>query len=234
MQPTTHQIVSITSQSMKPFALIFLASVSTAFATPSGLNNIPTADTPAQGEVVLQTWSNFGNDHDMDLNMGFKTGFDVWGQKLELGADSHILPEQGGPIVLQFKYVQNLWEGGKLAVGIANLALGSENMDRAGDPFSYALLTQTISGTLRAHAGFGFQTDNNSVMLGLDKTVKVLERDLQLRTDLVQIQDQDQWMGSLGFLYVIHPKVVLEAWASQPFDHGDPIFTTKLNYVIKF
>lgn len=220
---------------MKTQTLALYALLTTsALATPSGLNNIPTADTPGQGDVVIQAWTNFGNDRDADCNMGFKTGFDVFGQKLELGADSHLYPDQGGPVVLQFKFVQNLWEGGKLAVGIANLAIGSENIDRAGDPFSYALISQTIAGTLRAHAGYGFQTDGNSVLLGLDKTWKVLERDLQLRTDFVQIQDEDQWMGSVGFLYVLHTHVVLEGWASQPLDHGDTIFTAKLNFVINF
>lgn len=214
-------------------ALYALLTVS-ALATPSGLNNIPTADTPAQGDVVIQTWTNFGNDHDADFNLGFKTGFDVFGQKLEFGADSHLFPNQGGPVVLQLKYVQDLWEGGKLALGIANLALSNNDRDRAGDPFSYALISQTIAGSLRAHAGFGFQTDNNSVLLGLDDTFKVLDRDLQLRTDFVQIQNQDQWMGSVGFLYVIHPRVVLEGWASQPLDHGDTVYTAKLNFVFKF
>ena len=215
-------------------SLAILLTTTSSFATPSGLDNIPTADTPGQGDVVVQAWTNFGNDHDADFNMGIKTGFDVFGQKLEFGADSHLFPAQGGPVVLQFKYVQNLWEGGKLAVGIANLALGDDNIDRAGDPFSYALISQTIEGSLRAHAGFGFQTDGNSVLLGLDDTFKELNRDLQLRTDFVQIQDQDQWMGSVGFLYVLHPRVVIEAWASQPLDHGDTIYTAKLNFVLKF
>lgn len=205
-----------------------------AFATPSGLNNIPTADTPPQGTVVIQAWSNFGNDHDTDFNMGFKTGFDVFGQKLEFGADSHLLPEKGGPVVLQFKYVQHLWKGGDLALGIANLGLTSESNDRAGDPFSYALISQDVAGLFRAHAGFGFQTDNNSVLLGLDKTVKFIERDLQLRTDFIQIQDQNQWLGSLGFLYALHKNVVVEAWASQPLDHGEAIYTAKLNFVFNF
>ena len=221
-------------QTRRAIAFVALLLTGSAFATPSGLDNIPTADTPGQGDVVIQAWTNFGNDHDADFNMGFKTGFDVWGQKLEFGADSHLFPNQGGPVVLQFKYVQDVWTGGKLAVGIANLALGRDSMDRAGDPFSYALISQTIAGSLRAHAGFGFQTAGNSVLLGLDNTWKVLDRDLQLRTDFVQIQDQSQWMGSVGFLYVLHPRVVLEGWASQPLDHGDTIFTAKLNFVFKF
>ena len=211
-----------------------LVASTAAFATPSGLNNIPTADTPPQGTVVIQTWTNFGNGHDADFNMGFKTGFDVFGQKLEFGADSHLLPDKGGPVLLQFKYVQNLWEGGKLALGIANLGLTSKDNDRAGDPFSYALISQDVAGLFRAHAGFGFQTSNDSVLLGLDKTVKVLDRDLQVRTDFVQIQDQKQWMGSLGFLYALHKNLVVEAWASQPLDHGDTVYTAKLNFVFNF
>ena len=221
---------------MKPTHILPLLSLlcGSAFATPSGLNNIPTADTPAQGEVVIQGWTNFGDDRETDFNLGFKSGLNVWGQKFEFGADSHLLPDEGGPVVLQFKYAHKVWEGGTLALGIANLALGDDSIDRAGDPFSYALLTQDVAGLFRAHAGFGFQTDNNSFLLGLDKTVKVLERDLQLRTDFVQIQDQDQWLGSVGFLYALHPNVVVESWASQPFDDGDAVYTAKINFVFKF
>ena len=63
---------------------------------------------------------------------------------------------------------------------------------------------------------------------------QVLERDLVLRTDAIQIQDESQWLGSFGFLYAIDKHVVLESWVSQPFDHGDPIFTVKLNFVFVF
>lgn len=41
-------------------------------------------------------------------------------------------------------------------------------------------------------------------------------------------------MGSHGFLYAVHENVVLESWASQPFDDGDTIYTVKLNFVFKF
>lgn len=215
-------------------ALCALSFTTAALATPSGLNNIPTADTPAQGEYVFQSWTNFGNGRDADFNVGFKTGFDVWGQKLEIGADSRLFPDKGGPVVLQFKYVHEVWEGGKLAVGIANLALGGEYADRVGDPFNYALLSQTLVDTFRVHAGFAAQTNNNSVLLGVDNTFKVLNRDLQLRTDFVQIQDQEQWMGSAGFLYVLHPNIVLEGWASQPVDDGQAFYTAKINFVFKF
>ena len=132
---------------MKPTHILPLLSLlcGSAFATPSGLNNIPTADTPAQGEVVIQGWTNFGDDRETDFNLGFKSGLNVWGQKFEFGADSHLLPDEGGPVVLQFKYAHKVWDGGTLALGIANLALGDDSIDRAGDPFSYALLTHMIA-----------------------------------------------------------------------------------------
>ncbi len=220
---------------LRILALFAFFSASSVFATPSGLNSIPTADTTPQGTVVLQAFTNFGSDNDTDLTLGFKTGLDLWGQKFEIGADSHITPGNGGPVVLQFKYqTPQLWEGAHLGVGIANLALGNDFRNRAGDPFYYAVLSQDIAGLFRAHAGYGFQAHGNSVLLGLDKTLKVYDRELVLRTDAVQIQDQGQWMGSVGFLYALHKNFVFESWASQPFDHGSAIFTAKLNLVFQF
>lgn len=80
-----------------------LAAAPMAFATSSGLNHILTADVPPPGVLVLQSFTNFGNDKDADLTLGFKTGLDLFGQKFEFGADSHILPDKGGPVVLQAK-----------------------------------------------------------------------------------------------------------------------------------
>jgi hypothetical protein len=55
-----------------------------------------------------------------------------------------------------------------------------------------------------------------------------------LRTDVIQIQDQEQWMGSIGFIYFAHKFVAFESWVSQPFDHGKPVFTMKINLICKF
>ncbi len=74
-----------------------------AHATPSGLNNIPTADTAPQGVLVLQMFSTVGGDNDSDFNLGFKTGVDFKPLRFEVGADSHVYPGVGGPVVLQSK-----------------------------------------------------------------------------------------------------------------------------------
>ena len=42
----------------------------------------------------------------------------------------------------------------------------------------------------RAHGGYGFQQDNNAAFFGFDKTIKLFDRDLMLRSDFIQIDDQ--------------------------------------------
>lgn len=216
-------------------SLVAAALCGTLSATPSGLNNIPTADTTPMGVFVLQPFTNFGNDVDADLNLGFKTGLEFYGQKFELGAASHLAPDDSGPFTVHAKYALSFGEGlPTMGLGVANIAFSGSDRDRAGDPFSYVVFTQDFAGLFRAHLGYGFQTDNNSVLIGLDKSFKVLERDLVLRSDLIQIKDESDWLASFGFLYALHENVVLESWMSQPFDDGDPIFTVKLNFVLKF
>lgn len=212
-------------------ALVFLAD--SLSATPSGLNNIPTADVTPMGVFVFQPFTNFGNDIDANLTLGFKTGLELWGQKFELGAVSPLAPE-GGPVGAHFKYqVPELWQGGHIGIGVANVQFSESYRDRAGDPFSYAVLSQELGNGFRVHAGYGFQTDNNSVLLGADKTFKLFERDLVLRGDFIQIDDEDQWKGSFGFLYALHKNFVLESWASQPLDHGSADFVVKLNFILQ-
>src|SRR5689334_20259808 len=139
-------------------------------ATPSGLNNIPTADTAGQGEYVFQAFSNFGEGRRPDNNLGFKTGFNVLGQKLEVGLDGRITPDKGGPAVGQVKYAATLQPGTQLAVGVANIAFRSQDRDRAGNPFKYFVVTQKFqeAEAFRFHGGYGFQTDNDSFILGVD------------------------------------------------------------------
>ena len=217
-------------------ATLMAATAPALLATPSGLNNIPTADTTGQGTVVVQAYSDFGIQHDTDFAIGFKSGLDFGNfGKAEFGADSALVPGQGGPVVLQFKYAHDVWDGGTLALGIANLTLDAHDRDRAGDPFTYPILSQKVGNDwFRFHVGYGFQTDGNSVLLGLDKTVKFWEREVTFRTDFIQIQDQRQWEGSFGVLFPVCKYIVLESWMSQPLSNGSPIFTAKLNFVFTF
>ena len=218
-------------------ALLGLTAFSSrSFATSSGLNNIPTADTPGHREGVFQWFSTFPTEGKADHWLGFKTGLRPFGpvHRFEGGFDSHLAPGESGPVVFQFKYAVQPWTNlPALGLGSANLALTSEDRDRTGQPFSFAVLTHDF-GWLRAHAGYALQHDNNTALLGLDKTVKLFNRDLMLRGDFRQIDHEDQWLGSAGFLYHFHTNFALESWVSQPTDYGPTAFTIKLNWILKF
>ncbi len=208
----------------------------TTYATSTGLNNIPTADTPGHREGVFQWFSTFPTQGKADHWLGFKTGLKPFGamHRFEGGFDSHLAPGDSGPVVFQFKYAVQPWSHlPTLGLGSANLALTREDRDRAGQPFSFAVLTHDF-GWLRAHAGYALQHGHNTALFGLDRTVKLFGRDLMLRGDFRQIDDQDQWLGSAGFLFHFHNNLALESWVSQPTDHGPTLLTLKLNFIFRF
>ncbi len=102
-------------------AFIPLAGIAAARATPSGLNNIPTADTRPRGTFVLQGFTTVGNGRDADFNLDFKTGIDLKVAKLELGLAAHLTPGKGGPVKPHIKLAVPLGEGRPtIAVGAAN------------------------------------------------------------------------------------------------------------------
>ena len=205
-------------------------------ASSTGLNNIPTADTPPHRIGVFQWYSTFNTEGRPDHTGGFKFGLQPFGppHRFEGGFDSHLAPGNSGPVTFQVKYAVQPWEKlPTLGIGSLNLALTGEDRDRTGQPFSFAVLTHDFK-LLRAHAGYGLQHDGDAAFFGLDKTVKLFNRDLMLRSDIIQIDDASQWLGSLGGIYFFHKNWALESWVSQPTDHGGTRFTIKLNFILKF
>ena len=158
----------------KSLALILpLAAVSAAIGTPSGLNNIPTADTTPQGTFVFQAFSTIGEERDADFNLGAKTGFqfkDI--VRFEVGADSHILPDKGGPVVVNGKISVPFGKGlPTFAIGAANIAFSEEQRRRAGDVFGYAVLSEDL-GWFRVHVGCAYQDTDALPFFGVDKTFR--------------------------------------------------------------
>jgi len=215
---------------------VFLATAIAASASPSGLNNIPTADTAGNQVLVLQAYSTGGHERRPDHTGGFKYGWVPQAEhRFEFGADSHYAPGKSGPLVLQAKYaIQYNPQDPAFSVGVANMAPGTDDRRRAGQPFGYAVVSHSMPDQFRIHAGYGIQKNNNTALVGADKTFKLGGRDFMLRGDLVQIQNRDQWMGSVGFLYVFHDSWALESWVSAPFERGEPSFTLKLNWIFDF
>ena len=213
------------TQTLALYALL----TASALATPSGLNNIPTADTVPHRTVAVQAFDLFSPGND-DFWMGFKTGWDLKPLSIEWGLDSHLSPDPAGPLFFQTKVGFTPWENGKVVVGVANVGL--TDTDRAGDPFTYAVLTQDFK-IARLSVGYGLQTDNNTLLLGVDRTWKLFDRNLNLNADLVQIRDQDGWLAAVGAKYDLTKHIVLESWVNFP-DEGDTSVMAKINFVFTF
>jgi hypothetical protein len=211
-----------------------LAASWSALASPTGLNKIPTADTTGHRTLVFQEYTTFGAHRPPEHTAGFKMGLQPWGQKFEWGLDGHLAPGDAGPAAFQVKYAVEPWEKlPTLGLGSANLAVTSEDRDRSGQPFSYAVLSHDFH-FLRLHAGYGVQHRGNSALLGADRTFKLFDQDLMLRADAIQTANQHNWVASFGGLYPLGKYFALESWVSQPIHRAPPSVTVKLNFVIKF
>jgi hypothetical protein len=204
-------------------AVLLLAS--SALATPSGLNNIPTAEVVDKDVLVLQGFSEFASDRSPGWFAGFKVGPL---QNLEVGLDDVIAgPGSAGGPTFQAKYRFALAERTALAVGVANIG----DRARHGDAFPYAVVTANL-GPVRGHLGYSWQSDNEAWFLGADGPVNP---NLTLRADWIQVHDGDESVSSLGFIGRISPTWLVEGWASFPTaEDTDTSYTVKLDYVIPF
>ena len=207
-----------------------------AQASPSGLNNIPTADTPPDRVVVLQAYDTFGEGRVHDLSAGMKFGLRPgsqypWAPRWEGGVDGHLAPDPVGPAAFQAKLAIQPWANlPALALGSANLAVTREDRDHGNQPFNYLVLTHDFH-LFRLHGGYALQHDNNAGFVGADVTFPVANRPLTLRTDAIQIQNEKRWLASVGAMYQLSRNLVLEVWGSFPTDHREPAVTIKLDWI---
>ncbi len=220
-----------------------------ALASPSGLNNIPTTDVVPEKVLVIQTWLNMKNDVQTQQYVGFKTGV-IKG--LEVGADWKAIGATHGHAELQAKYAFDItgdwWKG---VVGVANL---TDNRQHNGYIFPYAATSVDLE-VFRLHFGYAPQPHNEAFFAGIDRTVTFLNRNLQLKADVIHTNDKEDVLYSAGFLYEFGAKdladkpsksgiqgflteitknLILEAWVSVPSTSDEEVYTVKLNYVIKF
>jgi hypothetical protein len=202
--------------------LVLAVTAGPSLASPTGLNNIPTADVVPLQLLVLQAWANTGNG-ETDWFAGFKYGpAENW----EVGLDSALNGASTG-LTAQAKYRIPLEHGMRAAVGLANIS-GDE--ERHGEVFPYAVLSAPLGAKANGHLGYAFQSGNQALFLGADATVN---EKLTLRTDWTQTNDGHDSLWSLGFISPLSPKLLVEAWASFPTATGaDSSLTVKLDYVI--
>lgn len=219
------------------FVWVGVAATS-AFGTPTGLNNIPTAETIDHRTVAVQFFSSFGGANQFSTSgpgktsdwVGFKTGWDFKPLHLEWGLDSVLGTGFSGPLLFQTKARIQPWQDGMFALGVAGVALTDTR--RSGDPFTYAMLYHDFH-VLRLHAGYGLQTRGDSYLFGVDRTWKLLDRSFNLNADLVQSRNQQGHIFALGAKYNLCKRIVLETWANFP-DRDRVSWIAKINYVFTF
>lgn len=216
-----------------------LGSATIATATPTGLNNIPTADIVPNRTVAIQAFGSFGSGvnqfssngpGDPAYWMGFKTGLELSPVRLEFGMDSPLWVERSGPLLFQTKAGFEPWKNGKVTLGVAGVALS--DFERSGDPFTYTVLSQDF-GYLRGHVGYGIQTRGNTALIGIDRTWTVFDRNLNLNVDLVQANDQSYWLPAVGWKYELTKNLVFEWWTNLPAE-GKMSNIAKINFVFSF
>lgn len=204
--------------------LMALASCS-ALATPTGLNNIPTADVVPPNLLVLQSWATF--DGETSWFAGLKYGpAENW----EVGLDDAVAGpgSEGGPTA-QAKYRIALSSDARAALGLANV---SNDRDRHGSVFPYAVLSASLGATTNGHLGYAFQSGNHALFLGADAAAS---KSLTLRTDWTQTEDGDKSVWSLGFITSVTDDFLVEVWASFPTAVGaNTDYVVKADYVIRF
>ena len=222
-----------------------LALVGTTWASPSGLNNIPTADICPTQTLVLQDWGDFGHGMKGDNWVGFKYGLF---KGAEIGAD---WKSSGTPYLEpQFQAKYTVTPGGlwpQLGGGIANVSF---NASKNGDAMPYLLLTEDVAGWFRLHAGYSFQKDNFGVFAGVDTTFDLLGRDLMLCGDFIQANDRQDALFAPGIklnfgkrstapdagkgMDAMLKYFVFEGWSTFNTDGSQNSYTLKLDFVLSF
>mgnify|MGYP001261621271 CR=1 FL=1 len=211
------------------FVIVFLLATQSAWASPTGLNNIPTTDVVGDKTLVLQGWLTAGDEMPPLYMTGFKYGII---DKLEIGLDSKVGSGDAGPIALQGKFRIIEFDFGFSALtGTEGITLDDEIGDNI---VPYLAISQDLK-FFRLHGGYNFQKDNFGLFFGIDKKFDVFEQELILRSDLKQVKDGDNVLASGGILLTLPFNLVFETWISVPSDDNDEeSFTVKLNYVFKF
>lgn len=213
---------------------VLLLPAALSYASRSGLNNVPNADVSAAGTGVVQAYSTFGDDRKPALLDGVRLGFAPGGEKLEAGFDSRWKPGKAVPVFFNAKWVASRWDKAlpAFAVGVASLAPRAQDRARLGQPQSYGVFTYD-AGWARLHGGWAAQHRNNAMFFGLDRTWVIEGRKLRLRTDVIEIQDAGQWLGSLGFTFTLTEALTMELWQSKPSERGKAYTNFKLGYAFK-
>ncbi len=200
-----------------------------AYSRPTSLNNIPTADTVEKNTAVVQWWTDMSEEEKplnfIGLNFSFL-------ENLELGVDANVGPHSEGPPFFHAKYRFDIGEEWpSIAVGIANVSTDEE---KNGSEFPYAVASYDF-GFLRGHFGFDLQEDNAGFFAGVDKTINILDLPMTFRSDIIQKNDMDDILFSLGLMYELPLNFTAEGWYTwTTVEDKEDSFFFVINYAISF
>ncbi len=211
-----------------------LAGTPMLHASRTGLNNVPIAAVSEAHTGVVQAYSTFGADRKPALLSGARVGLVAFGERFEGGFDSRWAPGDAAPVFFNAKWASH-WRSTlpALGIGVANLAPRSEDRTRLGQSQSYVVLSHDI-GWVRIHGGYAIQANNDACFFGVDHSWLVRGHKLTFRSDLLQIQDGRQWLGSAGFTCTLTKRLGIEIWNNLPTKDGKSYVTGKLGYGFQY
>jgi hypothetical protein len=221
-------------RSHHPLVIALLFFVPFAHASRSGLNNVPNADISLPHTGVIQVYSAFGEDRKPSFLSGVRLGVALFGEKIEAGFDTRWKPGKSVPVFFNAKWASH-WNKSLpvLGVGVASFAPRSADRRRLGQPQTYGVLTYDAQWA-RLHAGYAVQRRNNAAFFGVDRSWQIFERKLMFRSDIIQIQDQAQWLASVGFTYKLTKALGVELWQSKPAERGRSYTTLKFGWSFNY
>jgi hypothetical protein len=175
-------------------------------------------------------YSAFGEDRKPSFLSGVRLGFAALGEKIEAGFDTRWKPGKSVPVFFNAKWASH-WNKSLpvFGVGVASFALGSPDRRRLGQPQKYGVLTYDAQWA-RLHAGYAVQRHNNAAFFGVDRSWQIFERKLMFRSDIIQIENQAQWLASVGFTYKLTKVLGMELWQSKPTERGRSYTTLKFGW----
>ncbi|MDO8541747.1 MAG: hypothetical protein Q7S40_15025 [Opitutaceae bacterium] len=202
-------------------------------AAPTGVNNVPSADTSPGGTGVFQMYSAFGKGAP-EWFAGVRAGLSPSLGNFEAGVDTRWGAGPTIPAFFNAKWAAQLEKGlPALGIGIAGVALRSSDRDALGQPQTYAVFTYDAD-VARFHAGYAFQSRNGAMFFGLDHWWVLANQKLTFRADITQIQNRDQWLASAGFMYLLADPLTLEVWHSLPTERGRDYTTVRLSIGFRY
>ena len=204
-----------------------VVSCTGVWSSPTGLNNIPTADYTPEHALVLQTYDFMQSGERTGIYLGVKYGL---GHGIEVGVDKRLTPTPDGPTQLQAKKTWDLvGDSTRLCVGVSNVTDNPSDHPR----HPYAVVTQKLSSNWRGHAGYAPERDNREWFVGTDYT---LPCGTVLRGDAVHSTTQSATVYGLGALVPTRFGAV-EGWVSRLSDGATggsdaTVYTLKLDWAV--